>query len=820
MADRAHHRNPARRHVTYESLILEREEIFLRAAPARHDDHVDFGYALQVRESLPNRLDRPGPLNACRSEEDVSPAPPERDVRDVVNNRPRAACHDADHARLSRQRPLAIGRKQTFFRELFFELLERLEKRAASDRLQAIGDELEPASGSPIRRPSAHAELRAIDGPFAHARRHVRPIHDRIDECVFFLVFEAKVEMPAWRRAGVYHFTFHKYGARHSALDDPTKNAPELRNRVTGRAFLACLACPAFVAGRLRRQLVEAKLALLRRTFSRLFRHVTRLPLVWLGRKCAPQRFGVSMGGSGAIWSQGTSFNGISNSVMPEFTKVLVANRGEIAVRVTRTLRELGLGAVAIYSDVDRAALHVRMADEAYSVGPAPASESYLRIDKVIDVAKKSGCDAIHPGYGFLSENPEFADACERAGITFIGPPAQAMRKMGSKTAARARMSEAGVPIVPGAHCDTQEEALAAAKKIGFPVMLKASAGGGGKGMRLVHAPEEMANAWERARSEAKKFFSDDTVYLEKAIVRPRHVEIQVLGDREGNVVHLFERDCSIQRRNQKVVEETPSPAASPELIAEMGRVAVQGAKAVGYFSAGTFEFLLDDDGKFYFLEMNTRLQVEHTVTELVTGLDLVREMVAIAQGERLGFAQNDLSPRGAAIQCRVYAEDPSNGFLPSPGRIERLVTPSGPGVRDDGGAYAGAEISSYYDPLISKLCVWAPTRGQAVARMRRALSEYIVTGIRTNLAFHDKLFCHPEFVAGRYDTGFIERHAEQLLGYATIPESDRQAVAVAIAIAASRLERATGVSVAEKGASGSQLSPWVAQHRARLART
>jgi acetyl-CoA carboxylase, biotin carboxylase subunit len=505
----------------------------------------------------------------------------------------------------------------------------------------------------------------------------------------------------------------------------------------------------------------------------------------------------------------------------PAFKKVLVANRGEIAVRITRTLHEMGIRAVAIYSDVDRAALHVRQADEAYPIGPAPASESYLRIDKVIDVAKRAGCDAIHPGYGFLSENPSFADACEAAKITFIGPPGSAMRQMGSKTAARKKMEEAGVPIVPGATCETSEEAARAAKAIGFPVMLKASSGGGGKGMRLVSAESEMASAWERARSEAKKFFGDDTVYIEKAILRPRHVEIQVLGDRDGNMVHVFERDCSIQRRNQKVVEETPSPAATATraLVAKMGAIAVQGAKAVGYHSAGTFEFLLAEDGTFYFLEMNTRLQVEHPVTELITGLDLVREMVLIAQGEKLPFVQSDLVARGAAIQCRVYAEDPASGFLPSPGKIQRLVTPAGPGVRDDGGAYPGSEVSSFYDPLVSKLCVWAPTRERAVMRMRRALREYIVTGIRTNLAFHEKLFAHPDFVAGNYDTGFIERHKDQLLGYPLVPDADREAVAVAIALAAARIERATGATAAKAGETGSRLSPWVAQHRARTLR-
>jgi acetyl-CoA carboxylase biotin carboxylase subunit len=498
------------------------------------------------------------------------------------------------------------------------------------------------------------------------------------------------------------------------------------------------------------------------------------------------------------------------------FKKVLVANRGEIAVRVMRTLREMGIASVAVYSEADRAGLHVRMADEAYPIGPAPAAESYLRAEKIVSVAKACGAEAIHPGYGFLSENPILPEACEAAGITFIGPPASAMRQMGSKTAARKRMSEAGVPVTPGAMCDTTEEATAAAKKIGFPVMLKAASGGGGKGMRLVANEGEMASAWERARSEAKKFFGDDTVYIEKAIDRPRHVEIQVLGDRDGNMVHVFERDCSIQRRNQKVVEETPSPAAPPELVAKMGAIAVQGAKAVGYFSAGTFEFLLAPDGSFYFLEMNTRLQVEHPVTELVTGTDLVREMVLIAQGEKLSFAQEDLTRRGAAIQCRVYAEDPASGFLPSPGTIHELSVPSGPGIRDDGGAYPGCTISSFYDPLISKLCVWAPTRERAVQRMRRALSEYVVTGIRTNLAFHQRLFSHPDFVAGQYDTGFLERNKQDLLGYETVPEDRKEAVAVAVAIAASRLERATGVRSAEQGESGARTSPWVAQHRSR----
>jgi acetyl-CoA carboxylase biotin carboxylase subunit len=497
------------------------------------------------------------------------------------------------------------------------------------------------------------------------------------------------------------------------------------------------------------------------------------------------------------------------------FRKVLVANRGEIAVRVMRTLREMAISPVAVYSSADRASLHVRMADEAYPIGPPPAAESYLRVDDIVGVAKTSGCDAIHPGYGFLSENPALPEACQRAGITFIGPPASAIRAMGNKTSARDKMAAAGVPIVPGARCATADEAVAVAQTLGFPVMLKAASGGGGKGMRLVARAEEMASAWERARSEAKKFFGDDEVYVEKAIVRPRHVEIQVLGDSAGNMVHLFERDCSIQRRHQKVLEETPSPAASRDLALAMGAIAVQGAKSVGYFSAGTFEFLLAEDGSFYFLEMNTRLQVEHPITELVTGLDLVREMVRIAQGEELGFAQSDVAVRGAAIECRVYAEDPASGFLPSPGVIETLTVPAGPGVRDDGGAYAGCTISSYYDPLISKLAVWAQTREQAISRMRRALSEYVVTGIRTNLAFHERLLAHPDFAAGRYDTGFIERHREALVSPAVLTEERKAAVAGAAAVATARLQKSVALDRVVARETGSRLSPWVTNHRA-----
>jgi len=501
------------------------------------------------------------------------------------------------------------------------------------------------------------------------------------------------------------------------------------------------------------------------------------------------------------------------------FRKVLIANRGEIAVRITRTLHEMGIAVVAVYSDVDRASLHVRLADEAYPIGPAPAAQSYLRIDKILDVARRSGAEAVHPGYGFLSENREFAAACEAAGVTFIGPPASAMAEMGSKTAARARMAEAGVPITPGGAAGTIEEAKATAARVGYPVLIKAAFGGGGKGMRLVHHEAELEHALDRARSEAGRAFGNALVYIEKAILRPRHVEIQVLGDRQGNMVHLFERDCSIQRRHQKVVEETPCPAASPELVRRMGEVAVKGALAVGYFSAGTFEFLLAEDGSFYFLEMNTRLQVEHPITEWVTGVDLVAEMVKIAAGQPLALRQETLAPRGASIECRIYAEDPSTNFMPSPGPLRALRTPAGPWVRDDSGFYEGATVPSDYDPLVSKLSVWAPDRPAALRRMQRALSEYVVAGIRTNLVFHEKLLAHPEFAAGRYHTGFIEQHAADLLGYTPVAAEEREILAAAIAIAAAGAERGQARAEGQASESLGHLSPWVHQHRTRALR-
>ncbi len=448
--------------------------------------------------------------------------------------------------------------------------------------------------------------------------------------------------------------------------------------------------------------------------------------------------------------------------------KILIANRGEIAVRVMRACRELGIATVAIYSDADRAALHVRTADEAYPVGPPPARESYLDIAKVLDAAKKSGADAIHPGYGFLSEKAEFARACDAAGVIFIGPPADAIDAMGDKTRARQKMMAAGVPVVPGDNGPTgrgfpsAESALESARKIGLPVMLKASAGGGGKGMRLVEDEKKFVAAYQGAQREAKSAFGDDAVYLEKAVIRPRHVEIQVFADAHGNTVHLFERDCSIQRRHQKVIEEAPSPAVTPELRAKMGAVAVKAAAAVGYVGAGTCEFLLSEDGNFYFLEMNTRLQVEHPVTEMITQRDLVRLQIAVANGEKLPFRQEDLQVHGAAIECRIYAEDPIK-FLPSPGRIVQYRQPHGPYVRDDSGIYEGSEISVFYDPMISKLITWGATRAEAIERMERALMEYRVGGIKTNLAFHRRVLREPDFRAGKYSTAYIEGHKELL---------------------------------------------------------
>jgi len=467
------------------------------------------------------------------------------------------------------------------------------------------------------------------------------------------------------------------------------------------------------------------------------------------------------------------------------FHKVLIANRGEIAIRILRTCRELGIRAVAIYSEADVESLHVRMADEAVCVGPAASSQSYLNIDAIVAAALATKADAIHPGYGFLAESAEFARAVTSAGLTFIGPAAEAMEVMGSKTSARRAAVEAGVPIVPGTvePLTSFAEASATAEKFGYPVMLKAAAGGGGKGMRLVTDRNDLRSAFETAQTEAAAAFGDSSLYLEKAIERPRHIEIQIFGDVHGNVVHLGERECSIQRRHQKVIEECPSPINDPELRQRMGEAAVKIGRAVDYTGAGTVEFLLADaTHDFYFLEMNTRLQVEHPVTELVTGLDLVREQFFVAAGESLSFRQEDIDWQGHAIECRIYAEDPANNFFPSPGTITHLQEPAGPGVRIDSGVTRLSEVSIYYDPMIAKLAVWGRTRDEAIERLRRALDEYRVSGITTTLPFFREVVRDEEFISGRLDTGFITRFNERhSVDESSQVETDLAAIAAAL---------------------------------------
>ncbi len=438
--------------------------------------------------------------------------------------------------------------------------------------------------------------------------------------------------------------------------------------------------------------------------------------------------------------------------------KILVANRGEIAVRVMRSCHELGIQTVAVYSEVDSKALHVRMASEAYCIGPAPSSQSYLLGDKILEVAARSGAEAIHPGYGFLSENAGFAQKVLDAGLIWIGPKPFAIQAMGSKTESRARMVAAGVPVVPGGTeaILSPEAALAMANDMGYPVMIKAAAGGGGKGMREVSCAEDLVSSFNAARSEARNSFGDDSVYIEKRIVRPRHVEVQVLADQHGTVLHLFERDCSIQRRHQKVVEESPCPVLLPETRDKMTQVAIQAARAVQYEGAGTIEFLLGEDQSFYFLEMNTRLQVEHPITEMVTGVDLVQAQIRIACGEPLAFSQQDLQQQGHAIECRVYAEDVGNNWAPSPGVLRCYTEPSGPSVRVDSGVYQGAEVTVYYDPMVAKLVVWGENRPDAIRRLKRALNEYQILGIQTSIPFFQRLMEDDEFLSGIYDTGFL----------------------------------------------------------------
>jgi acetyl-CoA carboxylase biotin carboxylase subunit len=449
------------------------------------------------------------------------------------------------------------------------------------------------------------------------------------------------------------------------------------------------------------------------------------------------------------------------------FKRLLIANRGEIAVRVIRACREMGISPVAVYSEVDANALHVRMADAAYPIGPAPATESYLRIDRILEAAKKAGAQAIHPGYGFLAENAAFAEACAEAGVTFVGPPPQAMRDLGLKTEARKLMQAAGVPVVPGTlePLDDVGELRRAADEVGFPIALKAVAGGGGKGLRMVDDPAQLETAFRLATSEAGAAFGDASVYLERAIDRPRHVEVQILADNHGHCVWLGERDCSIQRRHQKVLEESPSPAVTPDLRERMGEVAVRAAQAAGYTSAGTVEFLLAPDRNFYFLEVNARLQVEHPVTEEVTGMDLVREQIRVACGEPLGYDQSAIQRRGYALECRIYAEDAAAGWVPSTGRLVGYRPPSGPGVRVDSGVEENAEISVYYDPMIAKLIVRAADREQGLDRMARALREFLILGVRTSIPLHQWLVGHPAVRAGEVDTAWLERewHAPSL---------------------------------------------------------
>ena len=469
------------------------------------------------------------------------------------------------------------------------------------------------------------------------------------------------------------------------------------------------------------------------------------------------------------------------------FKKILIANRGEIAVRILRACREMGIASVALYSDVDRASLHVRMADEAYRVGPGSSRESYLVIENVLAAAKQSGCDAIHPGYGFLAENPAFARACADAGIAFIGPSAEAMGKLGSKTAARHLAREAGVPTVPGTlePVDNPEKAERIARDMGFPIALKAVAGGGGKGMRRVEGEADLAAAWRDAASEALNAFGDSRLYIEKFLPRPRHVEFQVLGDSRGAMVYLGERECSVQRRYQKVIEEAPSPVMTHELRQMMGQAAVKLAKAGGYTNAGTCEFLVDEARNFYFLEMNTRLQVEHPVTEMVTSLDLVKLQIRIAAGEALPFAQNEIELRGHAIECRIYAEDPENQFFPSPGKIIDCFAPSGPAIRWDGGVYPGWSVPSEYDPLLAKLIAWGKDRREAIARLEGALGETSFLGIRTNIEFLRRVVAESDFARGQVHTKWLDEYLERKVdaGETSGESVEEDAAAIAAAL-------------------------------------
>jgi acetyl-CoA carboxylase, biotin carboxylase subunit len=491
---------------------------------------------------------------------------------------------------------------------------------------------------------------------------------------------------------------------------------------------------------------------------------------------------------------------------------ILIANRGEIAVRVVRACRDMGIKSVAVYSEADKTAFHVRMADEAYCIGPAQSSQSYLVQDKIIDVAKQSGADAIHPGYGFLSENATFAQRCADEGIIFIGPKPETITTLGDKLGARATALKAGLPLVPGADIDISD--LAGTKKIareiGFPVLVKAAAGGGGKGMRVVESEDQFEEALRAAASEAKSAFGDSRVYLEKYLSRPRHVEIQILCDQQGNCIHLCERECSIQRRHQKVIEESPSIIMTPELRARMGKAAVELAKKAGYVGAGTVEFLVDSDRNFYFLEVNTRLQVEHPVTEIVIGIDLVKEQIRIAEGQALTIKQDDVKPGRHVIECRIYAEDPDNGFMPSTGVLKSYVIPAGPGVRVDSGVVAGSEIPIYYDPMVAKLITWGRDRAEAISRMKRALEEYRVSGVETTITFHRVILDHPKFISGDFSTSFLaEEYPDNV--YRRISDTVLEHAALAIALDKYVTERKISV---ESDNSAARNSNWRAFHR------
>lgn len=502
------------------------------------------------------------------------------------------------------------------------------------------------------------------------------------------------------------------------------------------------------------------------------------------------------------------------------FRKILIANRGEIAVRILRACKEMDIRSVAVFSDVDRASLHVRLADEAYHIGPAPSRESYLAIDKIISAARRSGCEAIHPGYGFLAENAEFARACVSTGIVFIGPTAEAMEMLGSKTAARHVAKRVGAPTVPGTldPAGSMEEALRTSREIGFPVLLKAVAGGGGKGMRLIERESDLEAGWRDATSEAKNAFGDGRLYLEKYLLRPRHVEIQILGDQHGAIVYLGERECSVQRRHQKVIEEAPSPIMTPELRQAMGQAAIRLAREGGYTNAGTVEFLVDEQRNFYFLEVNTRLQVEHPVTEMTTSMDLVKLQIRIAAGERLPFEQSDVVTRGHAIECRIYAEDPENNFFPSPGRILERRVPTGPEVRLDEGVYEGWTVPNEYDPLLGKLVAWGADRAEAIARLRRALDEYYATGIRTNVGLFRRILASSDFGNGQIHTKWLDEFLEserRALPKEGEGDDSRREIAAAIAAAMWHVNKDRSRRDESLRRNGAGVSRWRAEGRA-----